>query len=118
MGIALFTLSSLFAPLQAFFAPVSGQGAAGRAHAPRLPSTRTQSARMRVPAAQEASVSAPSCQRQAVIKSRPLRVVRVVEPQTQRACAGRMVISGRMADVCAELDRLAAIEAASQSTRH
>jgi hypothetical protein len=27
---------------------------------------------------------------------------------------GRMVISGRMADVCAELDRLAALEA----TRH
>jgi hypothetical protein len=27
------------------------------------------------------------------------------------ASAGRMVISGRMADVCAELDRLAAIEA-------
>ena len=26
--------------------------------------------------------------------------------------AGRMVISGRMADVCAELDRLAALEAA------
>jgi hypothetical protein len=25
--------------------------------------------------------------------------------------AGRMVISGRMADVCAELDRLAALEA-------
>jgi hypothetical protein len=32
---------------------------------------------------------------------RPLRVVR---------SSGRLVISGRMADVCAELDRLAAIE--------
>ena len=35
--------------------------------------------------------------------SRPLRIV--------RHGAGRMVISGRMADVCAELDRLAALEA-------
>lgn len=41
----------------------------------------------------------------------PLRVLRVVEPQQARCDAGRMVISGRMADVCAELDRLAAAEA-------
>jgi hypothetical protein len=41
-----------------------------------------------------------------------LRVVRVFEPSQPRAAAGRMVISGRMADVCAELDRLAAQEAA------
>ena len=40
----------------------------------------------------------------------PLRVLRVVDG-TPRQCAGRMVISGRMADVCAELDRLAAWEA-------
>ena len=43
---------------------------------------------------------------------RPLRVVRVVESGQHRAHEGRMVISGRMADVCAELDRLAAREAA------
>ncbi|WP_326537864.1 hypothetical protein [Pseudorhodoferax sp.] len=39
-----------------------------------------------------------------------LRVLRVFEPHQPRAAAGRMVISGRMADVCAELDRLAAAE--------
>lgn len=44
---------------------------------------------------------------------RTLRVLRVLEPQQPRAAAGRMVISGRMADVCAELDRLAAAEAAT-----
>ena len=44
----------------------------------------------------------------------PLRVVRVkdVNPQLTGQLtdqlAGRMVISGRMADVCAELDRMAA----------
>ena len=45
--------------------------------------------------------------------SRPLRVVRVAEPFHVPANAGRMVISGRMADVCAELDRMAAIETAA-----
>lgn len=42
------------------------------------------------------------------LPSRPARVVRVTG---QGPC--RMVISGRMADVCAELDRLAALEAAA-----
>jgi hypothetical protein len=42
---------------------------------------------------------------------KPLRVVRVVEPAGARNHAGRMVISGRLADVCAELDRLVALEA-------
>ena len=42
----------------------------------------------------------------------PLHVVRVVETGQASACVGRMVISGSMADVCAELDRLAAREAA------
>jgi hypothetical protein len=36
---------------------------------------------------------------------RPLRIV--------HGATGRMVISGRMADVCAELERLAALEAAA-----
>jgi hypothetical protein len=40
----------------------------------------------------------------------PLRVARVMEAQQSRQNAGRMVISGRMADVCAELDRLAELE--------
>lgn len=43
---------------------------------------------------------------------KPLRVLCVMEPGQQCASVGRMVISGRMADVCAELDRLAAREAA------
>lgn len=35
-----------------------------------------------------------------------LKVLRVFEAGTSPACAGRMVISGRMADVCAELNRM------------
>lgn len=41
----------------------------------------------------------------------PLRVVRLSEADTITEGSGRMRISGRMADVCAELDRLAAKEA-------
>lgn len=40
----------------------------------------------------------------------PLRVMREVDAHQNRHSAGRMVISGRMADVCAELDRLAELE--------
>ncbi len=37
----------------------------------------------------------------------PLKVMRLMEKQSSPLNAGRMVISGRFADVCAELDRLA-----------
>ncbi len=43
--------------------------------------------------------------------SKPLRVVRILEAGQAPAQVGRLRISGRMADVCAELDRLAAREA-------
>lgn len=43
---------------------------------------------------------------------KPLRVVRVLEAGQAQSAVGRMLISGRMTDVCAELDRLAAGEAA------
>lgn len=39
-----------------------------------------------------------------------LRVVREFEAGVGPSCAGRMVISGRMADVCAELERMALTE--------
>ena len=39
--------------------------------------------------------------------SASLRVVREADSAIASDCAGRMVISGRMADVCAELDRMA-----------
>jgi len=41
---------------------------------------------------------------------RPLRILRVFEAGQKPSQVGRMVISGRLADVCAELDRLAASE--------
>lgn len=38
--------------------------------------------------------------------TRRIKIVREYETGISAACAGRMVISGRMADVCAELDRM------------
>jgi hypothetical protein len=39
----------------------------------------------------------------------PVRVIRVSEAGVPQHSAGRMVISGRFADVCAELDRIATL---------
>lgn len=48
---------------------------------------------------------------------KPLRVVRIAEDGANSPYgAGRMVMSGRMADICAELDRLVHLEA-SKSQR-
>ena len=43
-------------------------------------------------------------------KPKPLRVLRFVEGGMPHASVGRMVMSGSMADVCAELDRMVAQE--------
>jgi hypothetical protein len=85
----LLPLSNLFAPLHALL------GCFARRPAPHAQALRR----------------APVQHAAAPVK--PLRVVRVVEAAAPRAVAGRMVISGRLADVCAELDRLAALEALS-----
>lgn len=94
MAIALFPFEQLTAPLQA----LAGWFAAK----PRSSMHPVASPAVR-------SVRLPSQPPRPV---RPLvRVVRVVDSAPASAGAGRMVISGRMADVCAELDRLAAVEA-------
>ena len=90
MAIAMFSLPNLFDSLQALLGWLAPPRAVPVPCAPmrsRMPATRVAAAPVK-----------------------PLRVVRVLEPSTPRAAAGRMVISGRFADVCAELDRLAAQE--------
>lgn len=47
------------------------------------------------------------------MNGRPLRVVRVVDSDQSRSNVGRIVISGCMADVCAELDRMVQRESAA-----
>jgi hypothetical protein len=94
MATAFLPLTNLFASLQALAAWFS----------PR-PQPEPAPATLRQPASAAA-------QRTVLLRpAKPLRVLRVVEPFGSRAVAGRMVISGRLADVCAELDRLAAQEA-------
>ena len=110
MGIALLTLSSLF------------QGFSGltRQPAARQESTHpVRALRMVRPSADRRTVTPRPVT--AFAAARPaLRVVRVCDSHNPSGEMGRLVISGRMADVCAELDRLVAREAAQQAsaTRH
>ena len=104
MGIALLTLADLFMPLQSLarrWLP------AGRAH-------RRTSSNLRYVAIRPAC-AARSAGKQPEV-ARPLRVVHVVDGEQSARGAGRVVISGRMADVCAELDRLAALEASGHAS--
>ncbi len=72
-------------------------------------------------AAPSASLSAsnpPLSTRQAAQRAAvPLRVTRLLDQGCPSASAGRMVMSGSFADVCAELDRLVALESAREATR-
>ena len=47
--------------------------------------------------------------------AKPLRVARVQDDMSPPDRAGRMVMSGRMDEVCAELDRLGQLEARRQT---
>ena len=97
MGIALLSFANLFMPLQSL---------AGRWTPARRPRAASRHAGVR-------SARSPN----AALKSspgpvRPLRVVRMVDSDAAKPQGSRLMISGRMADVCAELERLAALEAA------
>jgi hypothetical protein len=104
MGITLSTMGGLLAPLHSLMGWF--------AQAPRRTVVAAPRAAMR-PAISRACSPRPAA---ATVRHegprRPLRIVRVME-SANAAGAGRMFMSGRMADVCAELDRLAAIEAAA-----
>ncbi|RIX85194.1 hypothetical protein [Acidovorax cavernicola] len=113
MGIALLAIADIWSPLQSLatrWMPArrssrgdSSDAAAGLRYVAVRPACT----------ARTAGSPAPTTSPSAATPARPLRVVRVVDRQgSQRGCANRVVISGRMADVCAELDRLAALEAA------
>ncbi|EJE49915.1 hypothetical protein PMI14_05485 [Acidovorax sp. CF316] len=132
MGIASLTFSAFSHPLHAltrWLQPIAMQGghdsAAARlrtckapvpAHAaPAWPTTaRMPRDEIALPATGTRSLhpapgADPLCNH---VQAR--RVVRVLRTAASGADAGRLVISGRMADVCAELDRMAAREALLQ----
>ena len=110
MGIALLSIVDLLTPLQSL---------ASR-WMPARSSRRVNSSGLRYVGVR------PSCAaRQARCRHRRasparrvrLRVVRMVDAQQPGRHQSRVVISGRMADVCAELDRLVALEAAGAAPR-
>jgi hypothetical protein len=103
MGIALFTFQGLLAPLHGLLGWAWPARRRSALRVSRAGGLHSQAGRAHVD-------WAPSRPHGPLAK--PLRVLRVVDACHGPASAGRMVISGRMADVCAELDRLAALEAA------
>lgn len=107
MNTALFATADFFGPLQGLMRWWS---------ASRFPAVGTQLPKREVQSTAPELVAANDQLTRATgrnsIVSMPLRIVRVVETGQASASVGRMVISGSMADVCAELDRLAAREAA------
>ncbi|MBX3659426.1 MAG: hypothetical protein KIS62_13665 [Ramlibacter sp.] len=110
MGIALSAVHVFFTPLQDLAAWLLSPVATP---AP----TRSVPACTPVPLAHRARPArTASPQPRCIQAQRPLRVVRVMDRSGGRAATAgnRLVISGRMADVCAELDRLAALEARAQ----
>lgn len=108
MNIALFVNSGILAPLRALKRWWrEGQSSATRVAAtPLIPGNRNA---IHLIAKKPVNTGSNRITRGGL---KPLRVVRVVEAGQACSSVGRMVISGRMADVCAELDRLAAREAA------
>ena len=88
--------------------PAPSAGNSGSNMTPNLRYSFTVTQALAGKSAQSPTQSALSAQR----TRKPLRIIRVLEEDHVPANVGRMVISGRMADVCAELDRLADREAA------
>ena len=109
MGITFFAFGTLLAPLQRLAAWMVRAGPLRPGRRPRAAGPVAPGGLNCTSGRAHFSWSASTC---AAIqpRRRPLRVVRVVEACSAPSSAGRMVISGRMADVCAELDRLAALE--------
>ena len=102
MGIALLALSGLFKNLRPFTSGTPIQALPKRQPVRPHPEWAVRS----TPCAM------PSHGKTQPAKRQPsLRVVHVHETGQSAAGSGRLVISGRMADVCAELDRLVAMEA-------
>ena len=106
MGIAMISFNGLFVPLHAALSWVAGVALVHRRKTTGLASPRHPGAMHSIaPCVQPRRATGQNSYPKSEI--RPLRVLRVLEACHPPASAGRMVISGRMEDVCAELDRLA-----------
>jgi hypothetical protein len=108
MSTAILAVPGVMSPLQSlwrWFAPAMRQSR------PTSSSMRRRAGDMALPSLSVTAHHARTEGRNlhATPTHRPLRIVRILEVGQAPANVGRMVISGRMADVCAELDRLAAL---------
>lgn len=125
MGIASFSrsplLSVLFAPLQALAAlwvpalpPAAAPSCSAVPAFKRFAANDSSATKIIAGGASHTWAAAPKpCQIMAKTAApRRLKVVREFDAGISPSCAGRMMISGRMADVCAELDRMAQRETA------
>jgi len=110
MGIAMLTLSGLFQGFSALQRLTSGAPQTPSPHPTQRP---TRALRMVRPSGVRTPVSTRPVSPVCAARPAPLRVLRVCDTQQAPGEVGRMVISGRMADVCAELDRLAEREASA-----
>jgi hypothetical protein len=106
MNIALFANFGVFGPLQSLMRWwATSRSSTERAAAPPRRTVQPIAPEFVAPDSRATQSTVSS-----ITVRKPLRVVRVIEAGQARTSVGRMVISGRMADVCAELDRLAARE--------
>lgn len=108
MGIALFAVPGVLAPLQGLWRWLMPGAVPGR------PVVRSDPDSCGRHVAGHSIATQPGVKLQnlaSIAAHRPLRIVRILEAGQAPTHVGRMMISGRMADVCAELDRLAAREA-------
>ena len=119
MGIASFSrsplLSVLLAPLQALASLwVPAQPSAAAPAFKRFAANDSSATKLIAGGARNTWAAGPKpCQTMAKATApRRLKVIREFEAGISPSCAGRMVISGRMADVCAELDRMSQRETA------
>lgn len=118
MGIALLALSDLFTPIQSLLSHRWMTRSARGTHQPSVAldaDLRYVQVRPHPGAARHPAPCAERPARAAARPSRPLRVVRLTEADGKAragSSSARVLLSGRMEDVCAELDRLAALEAA------
>lgn len=111
MNTAMFAPSGIFVPIQEML----GRWASKRGRSRRSHQTKALSDALNAPKLVATPALPTAIATQKTIEAKPLRMVRVVDAQDHHGCVGHMVISGRMADVCAELDRLAAREIAQAS---
>jgi hypothetical protein len=113
MGIASFSATGLLGSFQGSFMGWMGRltASASGPHTPQAPRPTAAWSPSCANHPNRPSGNAPP----SATACRPVRVVRVIETPPSAASAGRMRISGRMADVCAELDRLAALESIPRS---